>query len=33
MKENLSVLDFELDSDEMSALEKLEIGRSLFGWW
>ena len=33
MKENLSVLDFELDSEEMSALEKLEIGRSLFGWW
>ena len=33
MKENLSVLDFELDSEEVSALEKLEIGRSLFGWW
>ena len=33
MKENLAVLDFELEPEEMSALEELEIGRSLFGWW
>lgn len=33
MKENLSVLDFDLETDEMQAIEKLEIGRSLFGWW
>ena len=33
MKENIAVLDFELEPDEMSALEALEIGRSLFGWW
>ena len=32
MKENVSVLDFELEPNEMSALEALEIGRSLFGW-
>lgn len=33
MKENLEVLEFELEPDEMAAIEKLEIGRSLFGWW
>ena len=33
MKENLAVLDFELEPEEMSALEELEIGHSLFGWW
>ncbi len=33
MKENLAVLDFDLDPEEMSALEGLEIGRSLFNWW
>ena len=33
MKENFSVLDFELEPEEMSALETLEVGRSLFGWW
>ena len=33
MIENLTVLDFELEPEEMSALEGLEIGRSLFGWW
>lgn len=33
MKENIAVLDFELEPEEMSALEKLEVGRSLFGWW
>jgi len=33
MKENLAVLDFDLEPEEMSALEGLEIGRSLFNWW
>ena len=33
MKENLAALDFDLEVDEMQAIEKLEIGRSLFGWW
>lgn len=33
MRENLAVLDFELEPEEMSALEELEEGRSLFGWW
>ena len=33
MKENLRVLEFELEPDEMEAIEKLEIGRSLFGGW
>ena len=33
MKENLRVLEFELEPDEMEAIEKLGIGRSLFGWW
>ena len=33
MKENLAVLDFELEPEEMSALAELEIGCSLFGWW
>ena len=33
MKENLAVLDFDLDVEEMQAIEKLEVGRSLFGWW
>ena len=33
MKENLAVLDFELEPEEMPAIEGLEVGRSLFGWW
>lgn len=33
MKENLAVLDFDLDVEEMQAIEELEVGRSLFGWW
>lgn len=33
MKENLSILEFELNPNEMVAIEKLEVGRSLFGWW
>ena len=33
MKENLAILDFELEPEEMADLEKLDAGRSLFGWW
>ncbi|MCM1498720.1 MAG: aldo/keto reductase, partial [Clostridium sp.] len=33
MKENLAVLDFDLEVDEMREIEQLEIGKSLFGWW
>ena len=33
MRENLAALDFELEPDEMSAIEGLEEGKSLFGWW
>ena len=33
MKENISVLDFDLKSEEMQAIKELEVGRSLFGWW
>ncbi len=33
MKENLAVLDFELEPEEMSTIEGLEVGHSLFGWW
>lgn len=33
MKENLAILDFELEPEDMIALEGLEAGRSLFGWW
>lgn len=33
MKENIAVLNFKLEPDEMSELEALEIGLSLFGWW
>ncbi len=33
MKENISVLDFDLEAKEMLAIRKLEVGRSLFGWW
>ncbi|MCM1055766.1 MAG: aldo/keto reductase [Bacteroides sp.] len=33
MKENFAVFDFNLETDEMRALEQLEIGESLFGWW
>lgn len=33
MKENISVLDFNLKSEEMQAIKELEVGRSLFGWW
>lgn len=33
MKENLASLQFDLDPAEMQAMEGLEEGRSLFGWW
>lgn len=33
MKENLSLLDFDLEADEMQAVEKLEVGHSLFNWF
>lgn len=33
MSENLAVLDFELEPEDMTDLEGLEVGRSLFGWW
>ena len=33
MKENLTIQDFELEPEDMTALEGLEAGRSLFGWW
>lgn len=33
MKENLAVLDFELEPEELSEIEKLEKGHSLFNWW
>ncbi len=33
MKENIAVLDFDLEVEEMQAIEGLEVGRSLFGWW
>ncbi len=33
MKENISVLDFDLETEEIQAIQKLEVGRSLFGWW
>lgn len=33
MKENIESLDFNLDASEMWKIERLEVGRSLFGWW
>ena len=33
MKKNFEVTEFDLDPAEMQAIEQLEIGRSLFGWW
>lgn len=33
MKENMEVFDFDLDAESMLEIRKLEIGRSLFGWW
>ena len=33
MKENLDILDFSLNDDEMKRLKALDEGRSLFGWW
>lgn len=33
MKENLAAFEFDLTPEEMQAIEQLEVGRSLFGWW
>lgn len=33
MKENFSIFDFELSFEEMTEIEKLDEGRSLFNWW
>ncbi len=33
MRENLAVFDFELEPEEMAAIERLDGGKSLFGWW
>ena len=33
MKENFESLEFDLTADEMHEIERLEIGKSLFGWW
>ena len=33
MEENLAIFDFDLSADELNQIEKLEVGRSLFGWW
>ena len=33
LKENFETLDFDLEADEMRAIEQLEIGKSLFHWW
>lgn len=33
MRENLRVLEFALEPEEMTAIENLEAGRSLFSWW
>ncbi len=33
MKENLDIFDFELTSENILDIEKLEVGKSFFGWW
>ena len=33
MKENFESLNFDLTAEEMQEIERLEIGKSLFGWW
>ena len=33
MKENIASLQFDLDPAKMKAIERLEEGQSLFGWW
>ena len=33
MTENFSIFDFELSLEEISEIEKLDEGRSLFNWW
>ena len=33
MEENFASSEFDLSGDDMRAIEELEIGKSLFGWW
>lgn len=33
MRDNLDIFDFALTPEEMSEVEQLDAGRSLFGWW
>jgi len=33
MQENLDVLTFTLDPDDMKRIESLDNAKSLFGWW
>ena len=33
MKENLDLFDFELSQSELSSIQKLDGGNSLFGWY
>ncbi len=33
MQENFSILDFELTDAEISKIQTLDAGKSLFGWW
>ena len=33
MRENFSITDFELTAEEISAIKKLDEGKSLFAWW
>lgn len=33
MAQNLAVFDFTLTGDELARIQRLDTGRSLFGWW
>lgn len=33
MRENFESLEFDLTADEIREIERLEVGKSLFGWW
>ncbi|MBQ9263948.1 MAG: aldo/keto reductase [Clostridia bacterium] len=33
MKENMNILDFELNAEEMESLYVLDLDKSQFGWW
>ena len=33
MQENFNIFDFELSSEEIFEIEKLDAGKSLFNWW